>query len=131
MSLSRKSKHLILFFLLFILSLFFLATLWIVFTRSYREVEYYQAALRERKLGAGDKAKELMRAVIRDDWNNELAIATLAEWCDADKEWNLSSWLWLRAANLNTFKVEYLRNARQAFFRCRAFRETFDAFEQK
>jgi thioredoxin-like negative regulator of GroEL len=131
MALSRKSKYLILFFLFLLLLLCFLATAWILITRSYREVEYYRQAVRKYQLGENNKAKELMRAVIRDDWNNELAIATLAEWYDNDKEWNYSAWLWLRAANLNAFKVEYLQNARQAFFRCRSFQDAFSLFEQK
>lgn len=131
MAFSRKNKQLILFFLFFLLLVCFLAITWILVTRAYREVEYYQQAVREYEFGESSRAKELMQAVIRDDWNNELAIATLAEWYDTDKEWNYSAWLWLRAAHLNSFKVEYLRKARQAFFRCRAFKEVFDVFQQK
>jgi len=130
MALSRKSKKITLFFLLVLLLLCFLATAWFLVTRSYREVGYYQQALQEYQLGETQKAKERMRNVISDDWNNELAIATLAEWFDHDKEWNYSSWLWLRAASLNTFKPEYLKYAQQSFFRCRAFQEAFHAFEQ-
>lgn len=126
-----KSKKIALFFLLVLLLICFLATTWFLVTRSYREVGYFQQALQEYKLGETDKAKGRMQSVIQDDWNNELAIVTLAEWFDTDKEWNYSSWLWLRAASLNTFKPEYLKNAQQAFFRCRAFQETFNAFEQK
>ena len=131
MALFGKSKKITLFFLLVLLLLCFLATTWFLVTRSYRDVGFYQQALQEYQLGETQKAKERMQNVIREDWNNELAIATLAEWFDADKEWNYSSWLWLRAASLNTFKPEYLKNAQQAFFRCRAFREAFNTFEQK
>ena len=130
MTFSGKSKKITLFFLLLLLLLCFLATTWFLVTRSYRDVGFYQQALQEYKLGETQKAKERMQNVIRDDWNNELAIVTLAEWFDADREWNFSSWLWLRAASLNTFKPEYLKNAQQAFFRCRAFQEAFNAFEQ-
>ena len=107
------------------------ATTWFLIIRSYRDVEYFKQALQEYQLGETQKAKEHMRNVIRNDWNNELAIVTLAEWFDTDKEWNYSAWLWLRAASLNAFKPEYLKNAQQAFFRCRAFKEAFSAFEQK
>ncbi len=131
MALSGKSKKITLFFLLVMMMLCFLATTWFLVTRSYREVGYYQQALQAYKLGEIPKAKELMQNVIRDDWNNELAIVTLSEWFDIDKEWNYSSWLWLRAASLNAFKPEYLKNARQAFFQCRAFQEVFNSFEQK
>ena len=72
-----------------------------------------------------------MRNVIRNDWNNEQAIVTLAEWFDADKEWNFSAPLWLRAASLNAFKPEYLKNAQQAFFRYRAFREAYNTFGRR
>jgi len=124
----EKSKKITLFFLLLLLLLCFLATAWFMVTRSYPDVEYFQQALREYQLGETQKAKEHMWNVVRNDWNNEQAIVTLAEWFDADKEWNYSSRLWLRAASLNAFKPEYLKNAQQAFFRYRAFREAFNAF---
>ncbi|NMA21778.1 MAG: hypothetical protein GX927_14485 [Lentisphaerae bacterium] len=126
-----KNKKITLFFLLVLLLLCFLATTWFLVTRSYRDVEYFQQALREYQLGEIEKAKEHMRNVIRNDWNNEQAIVTLAEWFDADKEWNFSAPLWLRAASLNAFKPEYLKNAQQAFFRYRAFREAYNTFGRR
>ncbi|MFA6930217.1 MAG: hypothetical protein WCT05_07810 [Lentisphaeria bacterium] len=127
----RKGKYLILFVLLLILLFCFAITTYYLVTRSYQEVEYYQKALQTYEQGETAKAKELMQQVIRNDWNNELAITTLANWFDQEEEWNYAAWLWLRATNLNAFKPEYLQNARLDFFRSRAFRETYNSFEQK
>ncbi len=127
MPILRKKKLVFLVLLLLLLLLSLGAMGYFMLIHSYRKVEYYTLARQAYQNGDLGKAKSLMIQEISQDPNNEQAITTLAGWLDREGSFFAAAQLWLRAVNLNAFKVEYTHNARSSLFLSRNFEQYYSA----
>lgn len=125
-----KIKYLILAILVLI-SLGCIGSFGYLMFKNRQKVELFKTAMSEFESGNYRQAETGFQAVLRNDRNNEIAIAKLAELAERRTSWPEAAYYWSRAAALNSFIPAYFDSAIKATFKCRDFAESIRLLERQ
>lgn len=125
-----RIKYLVLAFLVLV-SLGCIGSFGYLMFRNRQKVELFKNAMAEFEKRNYSQAEIGFQAVLRNDRNNEIAIAKLAELAERQSRWPEASYYWSRAAALNSFIPAYFNSAIETMFKCRDFVELVRLLERQ
>lgn len=99
--------------------------------RNRQKVERFKTAMSDFEKGNYKQAEIGFQAVLRNDRNNEVAVAKLAELAERRENWPEAAYYWSRATALNAFIPAYFDSAIKTLFKCRDFVELVRLLEQQ
>ncbi|MDD5663272.1 MAG: hypothetical protein PHT71_03310 [Victivallaceae bacterium] len=89
--------------------------------KNRQKVELFQLAMAAYATGNYPQAKIGFVNVLRDDYNNEIALVKLAELAERSGNWAEASYYWNRASSLNAFDDHYFSATIRNMLKCRDF----------